>query len=147
MKCQCNKRNTAIALKFEAEQEKNLLDLQLALSSRSFSPSRCVCFFIKKPKLREVIAADFRDRVVLHVLVDYLKRIWEPIFIHDSYACRKGKGVNAGGDRLQTFIRWVSANGTRSAWYLQLDIRNYFMSIDKQILFDLWHRAFDEDAL
>jgi hypothetical protein len=37
----------------------------------------------------------------------------------------------------QTFIRRVTANGTRPAWYLQLDMRNYFISIDKQILFDL----------
>lgn len=42
-----------------------------------------------------------------------------------------------GQTRLQTFIRRVTANGTRAAWYLQLDIRNRFMSIDRQILFDL----------
>ena len=78
LQCRHNKRNTANALKFEAEQEKNLLDLQGALSSRSYSPSRSVCFFVRKPKLREVFAADFRDRVVHHVLVDYLESIWEP---------------------------------------------------------------------
>lgn len=120
--CRRHKRNTANALKFEARQEENLLELQLALESRSYSPSRSVCFFVRKPKLREVFAADFRDRVVHHVLVDALEKIWEPVFIHDSYACRKGKGVHAGVDRLQTFIRRVSANGTRPAWYLQLDM-------------------------
>lgn len=31
-------------LKFEARQEENLLELQLALESRSYSPSRSVCF-------------------------------------------------------------------------------------------------------
>ncbi len=33
-----------------------------------YSPSRQVCFFVRKPKLREVFAAEFRDRVVHHVL-------------------------------------------------------------------------------
>lgn len=135
--CRRNKRHTANALKFEARQELNLRELQTALEDRSYSPSRSVCFFVRKPKLREVFAADFRDRVVHHVLVEHLESIWEPLFIHDSYACRKGKGVHAGVDRLQTFLRRVTANGTRPAWYLQLDIRNYFMSIDKQVLFDL----------
>lgn len=62
--CRRHKRNTANALKFEVRQEQNLLELQLALTSRSYSPSRSVCFFVRKPKLREVFAADFRDRVV-----------------------------------------------------------------------------------
>ena len=71
------------------------------------------------------------------MLVDFLEKIWDPIFIHDSYACRKGKGVHAGVKRLCSFIRQATANGTRAARYLQLDIRDYFMSIDKQVLFDL----------
>lgn len=75
--------------------------------------------------------------MVHHLLVDYLERIWEPIFIHHSYACRRGKGVHRGVSRLPTFIRQVTANGSRPAWTLQLDIRNYFMSIDKDILFHL----------
>jgi len=133
-RCRRNKRNTINALRFEAEQEKNLIDLQQALLNRTYHPGRSVCFFATSPKLREIFAADFRDRVVHHLLVDYLERIWEPIFIHDSYACRKGKGVHAGVQRLQQFIRRVTCNGTSPAWYLQLDIRNYFMRIDKTVL-------------
>ena len=146
--CRRHKRNTLNALRFEAQQEEHLLDLQAALLNRTYVPSRSVCFFVKKPKLREIFAADFRDRVVHHVLVDHLERIWEPIFIHDSYACRRGKGVHAGVERLRQFIRQVTRNGTQPAWYLQLDIHNYFMSIDKQILFDLLApKVSDEDAL
>jgi hypothetical protein len=59
----------------------------------SYKPNRSVCFFVKHPKLREVFAADFADRVVHHILVRHLEKTWEKIFIHDSYACRKGKGV------------------------------------------------------
>jgi hypothetical protein len=146
--CRRNKRNALNALRFEARQEENLLDLQEALLNRTYGPSRSVCFFVKKPKLREIFAADFRDRVVHHVLVDHLERIWEPVFIHDSYACRKGKGIHAGVERLRQFIRQVTRNGTRPAWYLQLDIHNYFMSIDKAILFALLApKIRDEDAL
>lgn len=89
-RCRRNKRNTANALRFEAGQEKHLLDLRAALRDRTYRPGRSVCFFTTRPKLREVFAADFRDRVVHHLLVDYLERIWEPVFIQDSYACRRG---------------------------------------------------------
>ncbi len=115
---------------------------------RSYQPRRSVCFFSARTKLREILAADFRDRVVHHLLVDYLERLWEPIFIHDSYACRKGKGVHNGVKRLQTFIRQITVNGKRPAWYLQLDIQNYFMSIDRDILFEMLSAKLkDETAL
>ncbi len=135
--CRKNKRNTINALRFEANQERELLKLSRELTDHSYRPGRSVCFFCDKPKLREIFAADFRDRIVHHVLVDYLESIWEPIFIHDSYACRKGKGIHHGVLRLRKFIRRVTANNSRRAWYLQLDIKNYFMSMDKNILYDL----------
>lgn len=153
VECRRHKRNTANALRFEAAQEMNLLALRDALADRSYEPGRSVCFFIQRPKLREIFAADFRDRVVHHVLVSYLERIWEPVFIHDSYACRRGKGVHAAVARLQQFMRQATANGTREAFSLQLDIRNYFMSIDKPRLFEMLRgrlnprRPADEEAL
>ena len=143
-RCRRNKRNTANALRFEAEQEKNLLGLREALLDGSYRPSRSVCFFTTRPKLREILAADFRDRVVHHLLVDHLEQIWEPVFIHDSYACRRGKGVHRAVARLQRFIGQASANGTRRAWYLQLDVRNYFMSIDRHLLFAMLAARLDD---
>ena len=112
-RCRRNKRNTSNALRFEADQERNLIRLREHLLKRTYRPGRSVCFFTTRPKLREIFAADFRDRVVHHLLVDYLERIWEPIFIHDSYACRPGKGVHRGVARLQQFLRQATANGTR----------------------------------
>lgn len=90
-----------------------------------------------RPKLREIFAADFRDRIVHHLLVGTLEPDWERIFIHDSYACRTGKGVHKAVDRLQSFLLRATANGTRPAWYLQLDVHNYFMSMDKDVLWRL----------
>ena len=147
LSCRSNKRNTINALRFEARQELNLLALQEALQTRTYRPAPSVCFVTQRPKLREIFAADFADRVVHHVLVGYLEQHWERVFIHDSYACRKGKGVHAAVDRLQRFIRQATANGQRPAWYLSLDIRNYFMRIDKAILWRLLapHIA-DDDA-
>ncbi|NWH05294.1 RNA-directed DNA polymerase [Desulfobacter latus] len=148
IQCRKNKRNTINALRFEVDQEKELVRLTRALADHTYRPGRSVCFFSEKPNLREIFAADFKDRIVHHILVDYLESIWEPVFIHDSYACRKGKGIHKGVSRLQKFIRQITANGTRRAFYLQLDIQNYFMRIDKAILFDLIRKKCpDQDAL
>ncbi len=124
------------------------MELKEALETRTYKPSRSVCFFSTRPKLREIFAADFRDRIVHHILVDYLEEIWEPLFIHDSYACRRGKGVHKAVMRLRQFLRKVTKNGTYPAYFLQLDIKNYFMSIDKNILFSMIApELYDDDAL
>jgi len=140
LKCRRRKRNTVNALRFEINLEENLCRLERELKAKSYQSARSVCFVVKKPKFREIFAADFKDRIVHHILADYLEKIFEPKFIFDSYACREGKGTHKGVERLQTFARQVTANGTRRAFYLQMDIRNYFVSIDKAILLNLIKR-------
>ncbi len=81
-----------------------------------------------------MFAANFRDRVVHHVLVSDQERVFEPRFIHDSYACRVGKGTLAASDRLTAFLRSATANGRRSAWALKLDVASFFPSIHKPTL-------------
>ncbi|MFH0771204.1 MAG: reverse transcriptase/maturase family protein [Candidatus Omnitrophota bacterium] len=140
LKCRRNKRNTMNALKFEINAEENILRLEKELRSKVYHPSRSILFFVKKPKLREIFAADFRDRVVHHILVGYLEPIFENVFIHDSYACRKGKGTHRAVRRLQSFLRKVSKNGSARSYYLQLDIKSFFINMDKEILFGLIRR-------
>jgi len=137
LKCRRNKRNTINALKFEINAEENILRLEKELKSKTYRPSRSILFFVKKPKSREIFAADFRDRVVHHILVGYLEPILENIFIYDSYSCRKGKGTYRAVMRLQNFKRKVSKNGKVRSYYLQLDIKSFFINMDKEILFGL----------
>lgn len=83
-----------------------------------------------------------------HILVHYLEQIWEPVFIHDSYACRYGKGTHKAVVRLQKFLRQITRNGNLRAYYLQLDIKDFFINIDKQVLFELIRkRVSDPDVL
>jgi len=135
-RCRRRKRGTLNALRFEQNLEENLVLLHEELSSGRYRPGSSVAFLVEKPKNREIFAADFRDRVVHHILVGHLEPYWEKRFIHDSYACRKGKGTHAGMERLQAFARRTTENGTLQAWYLQLDVRGFFISLNRKILFD-----------
>jgi retron-type reverse transcriptase len=120
---------------FEQNLEENLVSLHEELDSGSYRPCRSLCFIVEKPKLREIFAADFRDRVVHHVLVGHLEPQWERRFIHDSYACRWGKGTHKGVARLRSFTRKATANGSKMAWYLQLDVKGFFINLDRNILY------------
>ncbi len=147
LKCRRNKRGTINALKFEMKAEENLFLLLEQLLNKSYQPSRSVCFIVERPKMREIIAADFRDRVIHHLLVERLEEIYEPVFIHDSYACRKGKGLHKAVERVRKFIRKVSKNGSERAYYLHLDIKNFFMTIDKTILFRIVERRVKDENI
>ena len=140
VECRKNKRNTINALKFEADLYANLHRLSEELQDGSYAPSRSLCFVARKPKLREIFAADFCDRVVHHLLVGALQPYFEPSWIHDSFACRRDKGTHAAVARLNAFIRQATRNRKRPAYYLQLDIRSFFMSIHKPTLFRLVER-------
>jgi len=135
--CRKNKRYTYNAAKFEINFEKELLKLEQELKSHTYQPAGYICFAITDPKLREVWATDFRDRVIHHLLVSYLESIWEKKFIFHSYACRKEKGAHKAIRYLKRYTRSATANFTKPVYYLKIDIQSFFPSIDKNILFSL----------
>lgn len=145
--CRRGKGDSPARWRFEADLERNLFQLADELSTRRYRPSPSVCFVSDQPKRREIFAAAFRDRVVHHLLVRELEPYWERRFIHDSYACRHGKGTLAAVDRVQQFIRQVSANGSVRAWYLHLDVRSFFVRIDKAILLRIVEQGIARQAL
>ena len=88
---------------FEYDLEENLLTLQAELEGETYRPGPYFNFRIFDPKPRLISAAPFRDRVVHHALCQVIEPIWERRFIHDTYACRVGKGTHAAIDRAQEF--------------------------------------------
>ena len=55
-----------------------------------------VAFVVDRPVQREIFAADFRDRVVHHLVIGELDALFERTFIHDSYSCKQGRGTLFG---------------------------------------------------
>jgi len=131
-----NKRKSASVLEFELEYEKNLFALFEEIKNREYKIGPSTCFVVKKPVRREIFAADFRDRVIHHLIFNYINPIFEKHFIKDSYSCRIGKGTSFGIRRVGHFIRSCSENHQKDCWILKLDIKGYFMAIDRNILFE-----------
>ena len=130
-----NKRNTINQLKFEIEYEHNIFELYDEIFSQLYHPKPSICFIVDKPVMREIFAADFSDRVVHHLIYNYIAPVFEKTFINDSYSCRKGKGTHYGIKRISRFIRSCSDNYTKDCYILKLDVKGYFMSMNKDILY------------
>ena len=89
---------------------------------------------------REIFAADFRDRVVHHLIARRIYPLLEQQFLTDSYSTQKGKGTLFGIQRVERHIRECSENYTKDCYILKLDISGYFMSIGKQMLYECIER-------
>jgi|GEM_PF-1307423 hypothetical protein len=75
--CRSNKRNTLNALAFEMDYEANLLKLCTEINDGRYQPGQSIAFIINKPVKREIFAADFRDRVVHHLIINKLNPLFE----------------------------------------------------------------------
>jgi hypothetical protein len=131
-----NKRNTINALAFEIGYESNLLALYDEIVSRNYKIKPSICFINFSPVQREIFAADFSDRVIHHLIYNYISPIFEKTFINDSYSCRKGKGTHYGIKRIAKFIRSCSQNYRSDCYILKLDIQGYFMAMNRTLLFE-----------
>lgn len=130
-----HKRKTRSQVLFELNLEDNLSALYKELKTGTFKVGRYMCFIIDDPVKREVFAASFRDRVVHHLLYNYIQPVLDRKFICDSYSCRVGKGVQYGISRLDHHIRSCSNNYSKTVWVLKMDIQGYFMSINRELLY------------
>ena len=118
---------------FLAVLEPEVLALERELLDSSYQPRPLVTFHIRDPKPRTISAAAFRDRVVHHALCTALEPRFERYADPDSWACRKGRGNHAAVRRLQALTR-------RHPWYVKLDVRHFFETVDHGVLLDLLHR-------
>ena len=132
-KARKGKRSKLAVAAFEFNAEGELFQLQRELQDKSYQPGPYRSFIIHDPKKRKISAAPFRDRVVHHALCNLLEPIYEPKFIHDSYANRIGKGTHRALDRAQAFTR-------RYPYVLKCDIETFFPAIDHACLRDLLFR-------
>lgn len=107
------------------------------LYNRSYKLSPGICFIIRDPKQREVFAANFRDRVVHHLYYHYTHKLFERTFIADSYSCIEGRGTHYGISRLAHHIRGESDNYSKPCYVLKVDVKGYFMHINREKLLSI----------
>lgn len=142
------KRYSLDVMRYAASLEENLINLQNHLIWKSWTPGRQREFVVREPKLRAIQAPPFEDRVLHHALVQVVEPLFEQRFIHDSYACRRDKGVQRAVKRTQGFLRVARRNWGDGVYVLKADISRYFASILHPVLMREVERVIsDSDVL
>ena len=135
--CRKRKRNKASAIEFESRLSRNIYNLTQELNSGEYQIGMSRCFVVTHPSPREVWAAAFRDRVVHHVLFNRIAPLFIPTFVAGSSACLEGRGTLYGSQRLERIIRSGTESWSKELYFLQMDISNFFVSIQKDIISEL----------
>ncbi len=131
-KCHKGKAKSVKAQKYSAMLIDNIFDTHFALQTNTYKPKSYTSFVATNgSKPREIFAASFDDRVVHHYLISRLEKIISHKFIYHSCANQINKGTHFGVNALQKMMRKGDTH------YLQLDIFNFFYSIDKKILLSI----------
>lgn len=133
-------------MEFTDRLEPNLFEIKRELESQTYEVGEYHTFFIHDPKTRLIMSLKFKDRIVQWAVYHELMPRYDKIFIDDSYACRKGKGIHAAIDRLQYWLRKVSRQD--GDWYfMKLDISKYFYRIDHAVLLDILRQRIADERL
>jgi RNA-directed DNA polymerase len=134
------KRDRPDVQNYAKNLDDNLTYLRSDILNETYSFGRYKRFMIFDPKPRFIHAASFRERVLHHAIVAHLEPVFERTLVDDTFACRPGRGVLKAVHRAQQHIR-------RFPWYVKVDVRKYFDSVDHEILFFLLNRRFKGEGL
>lgn len=134
------KRGKLEVCRFWTDFDASIDQLRQELVAGTFAVGCFNTFKVFDPKERTIHAARFVERVFHHALMRLCEPVLDRRLIYHTYACRVGKGRLAALETAQRAMRHYP-------WYLQMDIRKYFESIDHEVLLRQLKRVFKDNTL
>jgi len=139
-KARRGKQDRAEVREFAVGLEGRLARMADGLRGATFPVGRSVQFVIRDPKERTITAPCFEERVMHHAVMNVCEPVFDRWLIHDSYACRTGRGREAAILRARHFA-------AGHPFFLKVDIRKYFESISHRALVGWLERLFKDGRL
>ncbi len=134
------KRSRPSVRSFAFDADHSLIRLHRELTAESYRPRGYRLLLIHEPKTRVIAAAPVRDRVVHHAVYRVLSPRLDRSLIDTTFACLPGRGSHRAVIALLGALR-------RHRYVLLLDVRHYFLGIDRAILREVMERRIKDRRL
>lgn len=142
-----NKGNKKEILLFQMDLETNILKLLEELKNGTYKLGKYREFIIKEPKERIIRALPYKDRIVQQWYIEeFIKPYYIPRMIVDTYACIENRGTLKAVNKVQKYMRKIKKEFP-NYYVLQCDIRKFFFSINRNILFNILKRNIKDNKL
>ena len=127
---------------FARNVDKNIDTIRQMLITKTYTTSRYNTRTIFEPKKRIIYILPFApDRIIQHAILNVVEPIWDKLFIAESFACRKCKGIHKGSLKTMSYIR-------HNKYCLKCDIHHFYPSINHTVLKNIIRQKIkDKDLL
>ena len=141
-----NTKNKYKLEKFENNYVSNMIYIKETLENRTYIPGKYNLFLVKHPKLRLIMSQNIIDKVINHVVTEYiLIKAFDRSLFDENLATRKDKGTHCGIKLLKKYINELKGE---TFYILKFDISKYFFNIDHNILKEMISKKIkDKEAL
>ncbi len=100
------------------------------LNSNTYKAGKTHVVHITRPKKRDAVATQFRDRVYQRSLNDNaLYPEMTKSFIYDNMACQQGKGTDSARSRIKELLHRAYLKYGNDFYILQCDIKGYYKNM------------------
>lgn len=135
------KRGYSSVKRFEKNFYKNLSDIRESLINQTYKTSPYHQRTIYEPKERLIYVLPLNpDRVVHHALMNVLIPILTKMFIKNTFACIKDRGLHKGSILTTKYV-------SKYKYCLKCDIRKFYPSINHDILYGMFERKFKDKEI
>lgn len=118
---------------YELNLGKNIFELHEKLKTKKFLYVDYNIFNIFDGKPRKIYAPSIESAIVQHAIYLHIRDFIDSKFIYQSYACRLNKGIQQSRNYIQKSFKKHSSE----KYYIQLDIKKFFYSIEPEILLNI----------
>lgn len=122
---------------FEMDLETNIIKILNDLKSSKYKFGNYREFIIYEPKERVIKSLPYKDRIVHQWYIsEFIKPFFYRRFIIDSYACIDNRGTHNAVCKVQKYMQKMKKKYD-DYYVLKCDIKKFFYSINKDILFNI----------
>lgn len=143
--CRGQKQFSRKAVTFEMAREWNLVRLWRRMKRQRYRPGPYHRFAVYGPRKRIISIPDFEDRIVQIAVHRTLLKFYQPKYIRHSYACVRGRSLQMAVEQIRRNMQ-ETLRRYGDAWVLRMDVRNFFGSIDREVLKEILRRKITDPA-
>ncbi|MBR4230886.1 MAG: RNA-directed DNA polymerase [Bacilli bacterium] len=142
-----NVKNKRKIFAFEKNKFQYLVSIKRVLENGEYDGGKYNIFIVYKPKIRVVMSQSIYDKIINHYVTRFiLMPKLNKYLNHNNCATRKNMGTSYAIRLLKKYIEYYKKHFS-TFYYLKMDIKKYFYSIDHQTLLAFLQKDLSNEEL